>query len=80
MQFPKNRVIVGKEASEFVKKGKSVFAKFVIGCDKEIRPYQEVIVVDEDDALLATGKAILNATEMLAFNRGVAVKIRHKTA
>ncbi|MCD6387598.1 MAG: hypothetical protein J7L30_04675, partial [Methanophagales archaeon] len=30
----------------------------------------------ENDELLATGKAMLSAEEMLAFQRGVAVKVR----
>lgn len=78
MPYPKNRVVVSDDAVEFVKEGKSVFAKFVKDCDQNIRPYQEVIVVDKGDRLLATGTAILNGGEMLAFERGVAVKIRHR--
>jgi|Deesub1362A_J573_1020465.scaffolds.fasta_scaffold00023_184 7-cyano-7-deazaguanine tRNA-ribosyltransferase len=77
MPCPKNRVIVDDKVSQFIREGKSVFAKFVVDCDPEIRPYQEVIVVDSDDDVLATGTAILNKEEMLAFNKGVAVKVRH---
>lgn len=77
LPFPRNRVVVKREAVEFVRSGKSVFARFVKTCDREIRPYQEVILVDEDDELLGTGKALLNAEEMLAYQRGVAVKTRH---
>jgi len=33
-------------------------------------------VVDEDDNLLAVGRAMLSSYEMLAFNSGVAVKVR----
>jgi 7-cyano-7-deazaguanine tRNA-ribosyltransferase len=78
LEYPKNRVVVSKEISKFIREGKSIFAKFVIDCDKEIRPSQEVIVVDSEDDLLATGRAILNGEEMLAFGRGIAVKTRHK--
>jgi 7-cyano-7-deazaguanine tRNA-ribosyltransferase len=63
---------------EFVREGKSVFAKFVADSDPEIRPYQEVIVVDEEDEFLGTGRALLNSKEMRSFKKGVAVKIRHK--
>jgi 7-cyano-7-deazaguanine tRNA-ribosyltransferase len=77
LPFPRNRVVVKGEATEFVRSGKSVFAKFVVTCDGEIRPYQEVVLVDEDDGLLGTGRALLNAEEMLAFQRGIAVKTRH---
>lgn len=77
LPFPRNRVVVSEEAAEFVEQGKSVFSKFVETCDEEIRPYQEVIVVNKDDRLLATGRAVLNAEEMMRFSTGVAVKTRH---
>jgi len=77
LPYPKNRVAVNKDAEEFVKEGKSVFAKFVLECDPEIRPYQEVVVVNEKDEFLATGTAILNAQEMQAFKKGIAVRVRH---
>lgn len=73
---PKLRVIVADEAVEFVRKGRSVFAKHVIDVDPEIRSGDEVIVVDRNDNLLAVGKAVLSSLEMLAFNSGVAVKVR----
>jgi 7-cyano-7-deazaguanine tRNA-ribosyltransferase len=77
LEYPKNRVIIeDREVGGFIKEGRSVFAKFVVDCDPEMRPHQEVIVVDGEDNLLATGKAILNADEMLAFDRGIAVKVR----
>jgi len=41
-----------------------------------IRAGDEVLVVDEDDALLATGKAVLSPLEMLQIRRGVAVSVR----
>ncbi len=44
--------------------------------DEDIRANDEVIVVNEEDELLATGKAKLSAFEMLAFERGVAVEVR----
>ncbi|MEE9474302.1 MAG: PUA domain-containing protein, partial [Candidatus Hydrothermarchaeaceae archaeon] len=78
LPFPRNRVVVSKDAVEFVREGKSVFAKFVADSDPEIRPYQEVIVVDEEDEFLGTGRALLNPEEMRSFKKGVAVKIRHK--
>ncbi|MBI4344044.1 MAG: tRNA guanosine(15) transglycosylase TgtA [Euryarchaeota archaeon] len=74
---PRNRVVVDKEAGEFVGAGRNAFAKFVRAADPEIRPHQEVLVVDGDDSLLATGRALLNGPEMLAFRRGIAVRVRH---
>ena len=53
-----------------------MFAKFVNDCDSELRPLDECLVVDEKDQLLAVGRTLLNRIEMLAFNRGVAVKTK----
>jgi 7-cyano-7-deazaguanine tRNA-ribosyltransferase len=78
LKAPQNRVVVEDEVSEFIKDGKSVFAKFVTGADPAIRPYQEVLVVDGNDHLLATGTAILTGTEMMSFTRGMAVRTRHR--
>ncbi len=74
---PRFRVVVQKEAVEFVRKGRDVFAKYVKDVDLEIRPGEEVVVVDDNDEVLAVGKAVLSGREMLAFKRGVAVKVRH---
>ncbi len=74
---PDMRVVVKNEVSEFIAKGKSVFAKHVVDVDKGIRPNDEVIVINEDGELLATGKAILSAREMMDMQRGVAVSVRY---
>lgn len=73
-------VKVSKEAALFVAEGRSVFAKHVIASDPEIRPQEEVIVLDEDNQLVAVGKAILTGREMKAFKRGVAVRVRKGVA
>ena len=75
-KYPKFRVTVQEEAVPFVKDGKSVFAKFVIDCDKELRPYDECLIVNKNDDLLATGRCLLNKLEMSSFNFGMAVKTR----
>ena len=75
-KFPKLRVVVKKDAVSFIKEGKSVFAKFVKNCDIGLRPFDECIVVDDKDNLLAVGRCILNKQEMLSFDYGMAVKIR----
>ena len=72
----RNKIIVKKNVEEFVKNGKSVFARHVVVADKEVRPGSEVIVTDANDGLLAVGKALLSGKEILAFKRGVAVKVR----
>ncbi len=73
---PKMRVVVNAEASEFVRSGKNVFAKFVVECDEGLRPGDEVLVVDEEDTLLAVARALMNREEMLAFQRGIASRVR----
>ncbi len=75
-EYPKLRVVVLKDVAEFIAEGKSVFAKHVVDVDPNIRANDEVIVVDVDDRLLATGRAVLSAKEMLEFSRGVAVSVR----
>ncbi len=75
-KYPKLRVVVVDEVSEFIAEGRSVFAKHVVDVDRSIRANDEVIVVNTKDELLATGKAILSAFEMLEMERGVAVKVR----
>jgi len=73
-------VIVQRDAAPFVARGRSVFAKHVVDADDEIRPKEEVIVLDEDSEVLAVGKAILTGKEMKAFRRGVAVRVRRGVA
>lgn len=73
---PRWRVIVRKDVASFIKQGKSVFAKHVVSADPRIRPGDEAIVVDDDDELLAVGRALLSGEEMLSFRNGVAVKVR----
>ncbi|MEM3401937.1 MAG: PUA domain-containing protein [Candidatus Hadarchaeales archaeon] len=73
---PRLRVVVKKDVGKFITSGKTVFAKHVVAADPEIRPGEEVLVVDEDGKLLATGRAILSGEEMPAFKAGAAVKTR----
>ncbi len=73
---PSLRVVIRKGVANVVAEGRNVFSKHVVDADSEIRPRDEVIVVDEDDRLVAVGRAVLSGEEMLAFSRGVAVKTR----
>lgn len=69
-------VTVTDEAAEFVAQGRNVFAKHVVDAADAIRPGDEVVVLDSKRQVLAVGRALLNRVEMLAFNVGVAVKVR----
>ncbi len=73
-------VKVSKDSAPFIAKGKSVFAKHVVEADPEIRPQEEVTVVDEDNKVLAAGKAALTGREMSLFKRGIAVRVRRGVA
>jgi 7-cyano-7-deazaguanine tRNA-ribosyltransferase len=74
---PRNRVVVeDEEVCRFISEGKSVFAKFITGCDPEIVPRSEVIVVEGSDELVGWGRSLLEARELLAFKFGVGVKTR----
>lgn len=77
---PRLWVKVSKDAAPFIAEGRSVFAKHVIAADPEIRPQEEVIVINEDNKVLAVGKAVLTGKEMRAFKRGVAVRVRRGAA
>jgi 7-cyano-7-deazaguanine tRNA-ribosyltransferase len=76
LPYPKNRVVVNEDAEPFAREGKSIFAKFVINCDIDIHAKEEVLIVNEQDQLLAFGKSILNGKEILDFDTGQAVKTR----
>ena len=73
---PKLRVIVLNEISEFIKKGRNVFCKHLIDIDENLRPLDEVIVVNQDDELLAIGRLKLPITYVKSFSSGVAVNVR----
>lgn len=76
LSFPRMRVVVDENAEPFARRGKNVFAKFVVDADPNIRPYDEVLVVNRNDELLATGQTLLNGEELKIFQQGLAVKVR----
>ncbi len=73
-------VKIQDDVEPFVAKGRNTFAKHVIDADSEIRPQEEVIVVNGRDEVLAVGRALLSGKEMKAFSRGVAVRVRRGVA
>ncbi|MFW9956835.1 MAG: tRNA guanosine(15) transglycosylase TgtA [Candidatus Odinarchaeota archaeon] len=70
-------VRIDDEVREFVAKGKSALAKFVVTADSKLIAGEECLVVDSEMNLLGVGRALLSGEEMLIFKRGVAVNIRH---
>ena len=73
-------VMVRQDVSKFIAAGGDVFAAHVVKADDAIRRKDEVIVVDEDNRVLAVGRSLLSSSEMMAFKTGVAVKVRHGCA
>jgi conserved protein with predicted RNA binding PUA domain len=73
---PAYRVEILEEVAEFIASGKNAFSKHVVSADPEIRAGDEVLVVISGDRLLGTGTAMISGPEMLAFNYGLAVKVR----
>jgi predicted RNA-binding protein (TIGR00451 family) len=73
-------VKVHDDAEPFVSKGRSAFAKHVVDADEEIRPSEEVVVVNTKNTVLAVGRALLSGKEMKEFSRGMAVRVRRGVA
>ena len=73
-------VTVQNDVSKYIAEGRDVFAVHVVAVDEEVRAKDEVIILDEDQRVLAVGRALLSADEMLAFKIGVAVKVRRGSA
>jgi len=69
-------VVVGSESRPYVREGRNAFAKFVTDADEAIRPRDDVLVEHTDGELLAVGRAELSGRGMLAFESGMAVKVR----
>ncbi len=73
---PGLRVVVDDDAAAFAERGNNVFARFVRDCDGGLCPLDEVAVVDARDRLVACGRTLMVREEMLAFRRGIAVRVR----
>jgi uncharacterized protein with predicted RNA binding PUA domain len=73
---PRLRVVASEDALPFVAKGSTLFARHVVDVDSQIRAGEEILIVDEEDNLIATGRAVLAPEEMLNMKRGSAVMTR----
>ena len=69
-------VTVQNNVSRFIAEGGDVFAVHVVKADYQIRPKDEVIIVDEGVRVLAVGRSVLSSEEIKSFKVGVAVKVR----
>jgi uncharacterized protein with predicted RNA binding PUA domain len=75
-QFRENCVIPTPEAIPFVSEGRSLFCKHVEWCGSNIRVGSEVAIINKEDIVLATGKALFQYNIMKKYRKGVAVKVR----
>ncbi|MEM2219184.1 MAG: tRNA guanosine(15) transglycosylase TgtA [Candidatus Korarchaeum sp.] len=69
LPYPIGRVVVNDPFADVVARGTTVFVKFVKEADPNIRPRSEVIIVSENDELLATGRALLSGAEYEEYHR-----------
>ena len=76
----KLRAIVMNEISEFIRKGRNVFCKHVIDIDDSLRPSDEIIVVNQENEILAIGKLVIPVPYVRSFKTGIAIKVRKGTA
>ncbi len=76
LSAPIMRVQVEDESVEFNRQGKNVFAGFITTAWGELKPYDEVLIVDKEDTLVALGRTFLNSREMEVQKKGLAVRVR----
>ncbi len=77
--YPKWRIVIVNEIVEdLLNEGYTVFSRHIIDGDPRIRPYDEIIIVDEDDELIAVGRALVDYETMITSTYGSAVQIREK--
>ncbi|RFA97444.1 pseudouridine synthase [Pyrobaculum aerophilum] len=69
------RVVISREAAEYVKQGRNVPAKYVIEAAPHARPNGEVAVVDPEGLIVAVGRLIYSKKE-ITLKRGYAIKVR----
>jgi conserved protein with predicted RNA binding PUA domain len=74
--FKINCVIPVQEAVPFVSEGRSLFCRHVKWCGSNVRVGSDVVVIDDNETVLAVGRARLASEMMKGFNAGVAVRIR----
>lgn len=75
-KVPKLRAVVTPDSAKFNREGKNVFSKFVISCDPNLRPGDEVLITEGDDKLIAIGRMILTNKEIEYFDTGIAIRVR----
>ncbi len=74
--YPRWRIVVVDEMVPDVVRGRTVFCKHVIDVDPEIKPFDEVLIVSENDVLIGVGRTYLGAEHILTATYGPAATLR----
>ena len=74
--FKTNCVIPIQQAVPFVSEGRSLFCKHVKWCGSNVRVGSDVVVIDDNEKILAVGRARIASNLMKEFDVGVAVRVR----
>jgi len=81
LPHPYLRVYVNSKYSSYVKKQGNLFTKHVVVSDPDIRPGDEVLIVDIDNYdLIGVGRAVKPGWAMPLHNWGEAVRIRERVS
>lgn len=75
---PQGRIVVDEDGVQQVRNKRTPLTDHVLDVDPGLRPNMEVIIVDENDGVIATGKSVLTAREVAEIPRVPAVKVRHR--
>jgi uncharacterized protein with predicted RNA binding PUA domain len=75
-RFRQNCIIPSEEAVPFISNGRSLFCKYVKWCGSNVKAGSDVAIIDKNERVIATGRAIFGYKLMSRYSNGVAVKIR----
>ena len=74
--FKENCVVPIHDAIPFVSEGRSLYCKHVKWCGSNVKAGSDVVVIDDNDGILAVGRAKISSNMMKELSAGVAVRIR----
>ena len=69
-------VEVDDDAEPFVRKGRNVFHGFCINADSTLRPGQPSLIINSSGELIGHGISRVDENEMMAFRKGIAIRVR----
>jgi 16S rRNA (cytosine967-C5)-methyltransferase len=71
------KVVVDKHTAESVLQGANVYAPGILSCGS-MRTGDDVSIVTEYGGVIATGRVIMSANEVLTFRKGLAIRTDHR--